>query len=64
MLRGPCRRRTWSSVRRGISVETFWTLLDEHVVWDLRAYPVLDLDGVYVGRDAVIKASLTTGDLA
>ena len=46
------------SVRRGIqSVETFWTLLDEHVVWDLRAYPVLDLDGVYVGRDAVIKAS-------
>jgi ketosteroid isomerase-like protein len=45
-------------VRRGIqSVETFWTLLDEHVVWDLRAYPVLDLDGVYVGRDAVIKAS-------
>jgi ketosteroid isomerase-like protein len=26
-------------------------------VWDLRAYPVLDLDGVYVGRDAVIKAS-------
>jgi ketosteroid isomerase-like protein len=45
-------------VRRGTqSVETFWTLLDEHVVWDLRAYPVLDLDGVYVGRDAVIKAS-------
>ena len=26
-------------------------------LWDLRAYPVLDLDGVYVGRDAVIKAS-------
>jgi ketosteroid isomerase-like protein len=45
-------------VRRGIqSVETFWALLDEHVVWDLRDYPVLDLDGVYVGRDAVIEAS-------
>ena len=45
-------------VRRGIqSVETFWALLDERVVWDLRDYPVLDLDGVYVGRDAVIEAS-------
>jgi ketosteroid isomerase-like protein len=45
-------------VRRGIqSVETFWALLDEHVVWDLRDFPVLDLDGVYAGRDAVIEAS-------
>jgi ketosteroid isomerase-like protein len=45
-------------VRRGIqSVETFWALLDEHVVWDLRDHPVLDLDGVYIGRDAVVKAS-------
>jgi ketosteroid isomerase-like protein len=45
-------------VRRGIqSVEAFWALLDEYVVWDLRDRPMLDLDGVYVGRDAVIKAS-------
>jgi ketosteroid isomerase-like protein len=45
-------------VRRGIeSVETFWALLDEYVVWDLREYPALDLHGVYVGRDAVIEAS-------
>jgi ketosteroid isomerase-like protein len=45
-------------VRRGVqSVEDFWELLDEYVVWDLRDHPVLDLDGVYVGRDAVIKAS-------
>jgi ketosteroid isomerase-like protein len=45
-------------VRRGIeSVETFWALLDEDVVWDLREFPVLDLDGVYEGRDAVIEAS-------
>jgi ketosteroid isomerase-like protein len=27
------------------------------VVWDLREAPLLDLDGVYVGRDAVIEAS-------
>ena len=35
-----------------------WTMLDEYVIWDLRAaasFP--DLDSVYVGRDAVIKAS-------
>jgi len=45
-------------VRRGVqSVEFFWTLLDEYVVFDLRDRPILDLDGVYVGRDAVIKAS-------
>ena len=45
-------------VRRGIqSVEAFWALLDEHVVWDLREHPVMDLDGVYVGRDAVVEAS-------
>jgi hypothetical protein len=35
----------------------FWALLDEYVVWDLRARPVVDLDSVYVGRDAVVKAS-------
>jgi ketosteroid isomerase-like protein len=45
-------------VRRGIqSVEAFWALLDEYVVWDLRDRPMVDLDGVYVGRDAVVKAS-------
>ena len=45
-------------VRRGVqSVEAFRALLDEYVVWDLRAYPILDLDGVYVGRDAVVEAS-------
>jgi ketosteroid isomerase-like protein len=45
-------------VRRGIqSVEDFWSLLDEHVVWDLRDRPILDLDDIYVGRDAVVTAS-------
>jgi hypothetical protein len=33
-------------------------MLDEYVVWDLRqSRPAPDLDSVYVGRDAVIKAS-------
>jgi ketosteroid isomerase-like protein len=45
-------------VRRGVeSVDAFWAMLDEYVVWDLREYPMLDLDAVYVGRDAVVKAS-------
>ena len=45
-------------VRRGVEdVNTFWALLDEYVVWDLREYPILDLDSVYVGREAVIEAS-------
>jgi ketosteroid isomerase-like protein len=46
-------------VRQGIeSVETFWAMLDEHVVWDLRAgLPLPDTDPVYTGRDAVIEAS-------
>jgi len=45
-------------VRRGTeSVEVFWSLLDDHVVWDLRDYPLLDLDDVYAGRDAVVNAS-------
>jgi ketosteroid isomerase-like protein len=47
-------------VRRGIeNVDAFWAMLDEYVVWDLRGWPVHvpDLDTVYVGRDAVIKAS-------
>lgn len=46
-------------VRRGVaSVDAFWEMLDEHVVWDLRAIPlVVDLDPLYVGRDAVIAGS-------
>src|SRR6476620_6557817 len=45
-------------VRRGLaSVDAFWAMLDEYVVWDLRELPFLDLDGAYVGRDAVVKAS-------
>ena len=45
-------------VRRGVeSVDAFWAMLDEYVVWDPREYPMLDLDAVYVGRDAVVKAS-------
>lgn len=46
-------------VRRGLAnVHDFWAMLDEYVIWDLRARrPIPDLDPVYVGRDAVIKAS-------
>ena len=45
-------------LRRGIaSLDTFWDLLDDYVVWDLRGDPVVDLDPVYLGRDAVIEAS-------
>lgn len=45
-------------VRRGIeNVDAFWAMLDQHVIWDLRTWPRLDLDNVYVGREAVIKAS-------
>ena len=45
-------------VRRAVqNVEVFWALLDEYVMWDLREAPLLDFDGVYVGRDAVIEAS-------
>ncbi len=45
-------------VRSGIEdVEAFWGLLDEHVVWDIREFPTLDLNDVYVGRDAVIEGS-------
>lgn len=40
-------------VRRGIQDVTFWALLDEYVVWDLREYPILDLESIYVGREAV-----------
>lgn len=46
------------TVRRAIeNVETFWALLDDYVVWDLREAQSVDLDGVYVGREAVIEAS-------
>jgi len=44
-------------VRRGIaSAESFWALLDEHVVFDTRNYPGLDIfdTPVVVGRKAVI----------
>ena len=45
-------------VRLGVAnVEDFWGMLDDYVVWDLRAWPLPDLDSVYMGRDAVIKAS-------
>jgi ketosteroid isomerase-like protein len=45
-------------VRSGIKdVEVFWELLDEYVVWDLRGFPTIDMDDVYVGRDAVIEGS-------
>jgi hypothetical protein len=45
-------------VRRGVaSVDAFWAMLDEYVIWDLREWPTLDLDRVYLGRDAVIEAS-------
>ncbi len=51
-------RANVEAVRRGIeSVDTFWALLDEYVVWDLRAHPAVDLHGVHAGRDAVIEAS-------
>ena len=46
-------------VRRGIdSVDAFWAMLDEYVVWDLRNWPATPgIDSVMVGRDAVIQAS-------
>ena len=45
-------------VRRGTkSVEAFWAMLDEYVVFDPRGYQWPDLDAVLVGRDAVIAAT-------
>jgi ketosteroid isomerase-like protein len=57
MLRGMSEENV-ELVRRGMeSADSFWELLDEHVVWDLRKRPILDLDDVYVGRDPVVRAS-------
>ena len=45
-------------VRRGIdSVEAFWSLLDEHVVWAIGEMPLPDLPEVMIGRDAVVEGS-------
>jgi ketosteroid isomerase-like protein len=45
-------------VRQGMeSVDAFWALLDEHVVWDMRDMPLPDLPDVLVGRDTVIEGS-------
>ena len=45
-------------VHRGVeNVEAFWAMLDPDVVWDLGALLLTDLDPVYTGREAVIKAS-------
>ena len=46
-------------VRQGIEdVERFWELLDDYVVWDMRGRALVpDLDDIYFGRDAVIRAS-------
>jgi len=46
-------------VRRALNggVQLFWEMLDEHVVWDLRDRPLVDFDDIYVGREAVIRAS-------
>jgi ketosteroid isomerase-like protein len=45
-------------VRRSIrSLEVFWSLLDENVVWDLPEPRAVDFDSTYAGRDAVIAAS-------
>src|SRR5215211_557697 len=45
-------------VRRGTeNTQEFWAMLDEYVVWDLRDRPILDLEHIYFGREAVIEAS-------
>ena len=46
-------------VRRAVEdLDLFWGMLDEYVVWDTRrSRAIPDLDRVYVGREAVIKAS-------
>jgi ketosteroid isomerase-like protein len=45
-------------VRRAVpNLDVFWGMLDEYVVWDVRAYPGVDLGPVHVGREDVIKSS-------
>ena len=46
-------------VRRGCeSVEAFWAMLDEHVVWDVTEYPFPDFhDDSVVGREEVIEGT-------
>jgi ketosteroid isomerase-like protein len=45
-------------VRRGIEgPDAFCALLDGDVVWDTHNYPAVDIDDVYLGREAVIGAS-------
>lgn len=45
-------------VRRGTeSADAFWALLDQDVVWDMSAMPLLDLPGRVLGRDSVIEAT-------
>ena len=45
-------------VRRGVqSVDAFWALLAEDVVWETVLAPLPDAPAVCVGRDAVIEAS-------
>ncbi len=45
-------------VRRGVqSVDAFWALLAEDVVWEIGPTPLPDAPAVCVGRDAVIEAS-------
>lgn len=54
----PVSKENLDLVRAGIKdVNAFWEMLDEYVIWDLRAARIPDLDSIYMGRDAVIKAS-------
>jgi ketosteroid isomerase-like protein len=51
-------RQNVEMVRRGCqSVEAFWAMLDEYVVWDVGRVPLPDVPQVVVGRDAVIEGS-------
>jgi ketosteroid isomerase-like protein len=46
-------------VRQGLtSVDAFWALFDDDIVFETHNYPTLavDVDAVYVGREAVIRA--------
>jgi ketosteroid isomerase-like protein len=52
-------RENVALVQRAVQdVQIFWALLDDYVVWDLGEYAAPGLlEGVYVGRDAVVEAS-------